>query len=81
MVCGTQFSCLKKFRALVVPGGGSRKGIIIQGILTPTGVLPNGQSCFRIKGYVTGESIHATINMNSNYVQTVRWSIYDTRLP
>ena len=26
-----QFSRLKKFRALVVPGGGCRKGIILQG--------------------------------------------------
>ena len=38
-----QFSCLKKFRALVVPGRGCRKGIILQGILTHTGVLQNGQ--------------------------------------
>ena len=30
--------------------GGFRKGIIIQIILTPTEVLPNGQSCLRKKG-------------------------------
>ena len=38
-----QFSCLKRFGVLVVPAGGCRKGVIIQGILTPMGVLPNGQ--------------------------------------
>ena len=39
-----QFSCLKKFRALVVPSGGCCKGINIQVIITPTRVLTNGQS-------------------------------------
>ena len=37
-----QVSCLKKFRSLVVPGGGFHKGVIIKEILTPRGVLPNG---------------------------------------
>ena len=38
-----QLSCLEIFRALVIPGGGFRKGIILQGIMTPTEVLPSGQ--------------------------------------
>ena len=55
----SQFSLLKKIRALVVPGGGCCKRIIIQGVMTPTGVLPNGQSWLRRKGGVTGASVHA----------------------
>ena len=74
-----QFSPLKKFGALVVPGGGFRKGIILQEILTPMGVLTNVQSCLRKKGDVTGASVHATRQRNSTYIQTVRRSIYDTR--
>ena len=74
-------SCMKIFRDLVVPGGGCCKGIIIQLIMTPTGVLPNGQLCLRIKGDVTGASIHAPIHSNSMYVQKIRPSIYNTRLP
>ena len=57
----SQFSSLEKFRALVFPGSGCRKGVILQGILTPTGVLPNVQSCLRIKGNVTGASVHVFI--------------------
>ena len=72
--CPRQFSRLKKSRALVVPSGGCRKGIIIQGILMPTGVLPIGQSCFRIKGDVTGASLHVPNQRNITYVQTVRRS-------
>ena len=45
-----QLNCLKKFRDLVVPGGGFHKGIIIQGSMAPTGVLPNGHSCFIKRG-------------------------------
>ena len=41
--CPRQFSLMDKFRALVVPVGGYRKGIILQLIMTYTGVLPNGQ--------------------------------------
>ena len=55
-----QISCLKNLRALVVPGGGSHKWIIIQVILMPTGVLPNGKLSLIIKGDVTGASDHAT---------------------
>ena len=76
-----KFSCLKKFRALVVPVGGCCKGIIIQGIMTPTGVLPNGQSCLRRKVDATGASIHAPRQSNSTYVKTFRRSIYKTRRP
>ena len=77
----SRFSCLKRFRALVVPSRGLRKGVIIQGILTPTGVLPNVQSCLRIKGDVTGSSVHSPIQRNSTYIQTVRRSVYETRWP
>ena len=48
--CPRQLSCPKKFKALVVPGGGCRKGVILQGILTPTGVLQNGMSILIKKG-------------------------------
>ena len=67
-----QFSRLKKFRDLMVPGGGCHKGVIPQGILTPTGVIPNGQSCLRRNGGVTGASVHTPIQRNSTYIQTVR---------
>ena len=36
-----QFSCMKFFRDLVVRRGGRRKGIILQVIMTPIGILPN----------------------------------------
>ena len=76
-----QFSCLKKFRDLVFSGGGFHKGIIIQLVMTPTGVLPNVQSLLRRKGDVTGASVHAPIQSNSTYVHTVSRSIYETRWP
>ena len=41
-------------RELVVPGRGCHKGIIIHGVLTPAGVLPNGHSFFRRKEDVKG---------------------------
>ena len=69
-----QFSRIKKFSALVVPGGGRRKGIILQVIMTPTGVLPNGQPCLRIKGGVMGASVHAPMQRNSTYAHTARQS-------
>ena len=68
-----------QFRSLVVPGGGCRNEIILQGVMTPMGVLPNGQECFRKKGYVIGAYVHTPRQRNSTYVQTVRRSIYDTR--
>ena len=76
-----QFSCLEKFRALVVPGGDCHKGIILQGIMTPMVVLTNGQSCLRRKGGVTGASVNALRQRNSLYEQTSRRSIYETRRP
>ena len=76
-----QFSHLKKFMALVFPGGGFRKGEIIQGILTPMRVLPNGQWRLRRKGDITGESVDAPIQRNSMYIQTVNHYIYKTRRP
>ena len=79
--CPRQFSCLKNFRALVVPNGGCHKGIILQVIMTPTGVLPNVQSCLIIKGDVMGASARAPIQRNSMYVHTVRRSIYKTIRP
>ena len=74
-----QFSWLKSFRSLVVPGGGWRKGIIIQVGYLPSGSLVIGQSCSRIKGDVMGESAHGPRQRNITYIQTVIWSIYDTR--
>ena len=76
-----KFICLKFFRALVVPGRGCIKGIILHGFLTPMGVLPNGHSYLRRKGDVTGASVHAPRHRNSIYVQTFRRSIYNTILP
>ena len=60
----------------MVPGGGCRKGVIIQGIMTPTGVLPNGQSCLGRTVDVTVASVRAPIQRNSTYVQMFRQSIY-----
>ena len=65
----------------MVPGGGCRKGITLQGILTPTGVIPNGHSCLRRKGGIMGASDHAPRQRNIMYVQMVRRSIYNTRRP
>ena len=76
-----QFSCLKKFRSLMVPSGGFRKWIIIRGILTSLGVLPNGRVWLIIKGGVEGASFCAPRQSNSLYGQTFRKSIYDTRWP
>ena len=76
-----QFSRLKYFRTLVVPGRGFRKGAILQGRHIPSGLPVICQSCLIIKGYAMGTSAHATIHRNSTYVQTVRWSIYNTRQP
>ena len=50
--CPRQLSRPKEFRALVVPGGGNRKGVILQVIMTPTGVLQNGLSLLIKKGDV-----------------------------
>ena len=69
-----QFSRLKKFRALVVPGGGLCKGIIIQGIMMPMWVLPNGQSFLRRNGGITGAYLYAPRKNNIIYVHTYRWS-------
>ena len=68
---------LNIFRSLLIPGGGFCKGIIIHGILTPTGFLPNGQSKLRIKGDVKVVSAHAGRYINSLYGYMVRWSIYE----
>ena len=76
-----QFSRLKKFRALVVPSRGCHKGIILQIIMIPTGVLPNVNSFLRRKGDVTGAYIHAPRYRDSPYVQMVRRSIYETTWP
>ena len=70
---------MKKFRALVVSVGGCHEEIIIQGVMAPTGVLPNRHSCLIRKGYITGTYVHAPIQNNSLYTQMVRLSIYDTR--
>ena len=54
-----QFSCLKKFRSLVVTGEGFLKRIIIQGSQMPSGLPLIDQSLLRIKVDVTGLSGHA----------------------
>ena len=54
-----KFSCMKIFRALVVPGRFCLKGGIFQGIMTPTGVLQNVHSLLIRKGGVVLESVHA----------------------
>ena len=46
----SQFSCLKFFRILVVPGGDCRKGIFLQGKQLPTCLSVIGYSCLIIKG-------------------------------
>ena len=76
-----QFSHQKNFRYLVVPSGGFRKGKILQGRQLPPGLPVIVQSCLRRKGDVTEASVHAPIQVNSTYVQTVRRSIYETRRP
>ena len=53
-----KFSFLKKFRALVVPGGVCRKGKIIQGIHIKCRLYYVKWSCFRRKGDATGASVH-----------------------
>ena len=52
-VIPSKFSHQVKFRALVIPGRGFCKGIIIQDVLAPTGVLTNEQSKF-IKSVFNG---------------------------
>ena len=63
---------LKKFRAMVVSGGGFCEGKTIQVIMTTTVVLPNVQSYLRRKGDATGASVHAPRHRNSTYVQMFR---------
>ena len=76
-----QFSRLKSFRALVFPGGGCRKGIILQGRQLKRRIPVSGQSWLIIKWYIPGASAHAPRQSNSTYVYTVRRSIYKTRRP
>ena len=79
--CTRQFSRLKIFRALLVPVGGYRKGLIFQGSQLPSGLPVIGHSCLIRKGDVTGASVHAPRLRNSTYVQMVRHYIYDTIRP
>ena len=72
----SQFSFLKSFRVQMVPGGGFHKGIIIQGVLAPTGILRNGHSCLIKKWDVTAVSVRSPRHRNNPYVQTVRCLIY-----
>ena len=62
-----QFSCLKKFKALVVPSGGCRKGIFLQCRYLTSYLSIIGQSYLRRKMDVTGASVHATRQRNSTY--------------
>ena len=76
-----QFINLKKFRALVISGGGWRKGKNIQGIMTPMGVLPNRHQYLRRKGGVMEASVHVLRQSNSPYGQIFRRKIYRNRRP
>ena len=77
----SHFSCLITFKSLVISVGGFRTDIILQVILTPKQVLPNGQLWLKIKGGVMGYFVHAPIYMNIPYWQTVIRSIYKIRRP
>ena len=77
----TPSSCLKKFSALVVPGGGCRRGVILQGFQLKRRLSCGRRSCLRRKGGVTVVSVYAPRQRNSLYVQMVRRSIYETRRP
>ena len=79
--CPSNFIHLKKFRSLVVPNGGCREGIIIQGRHLPSYLPVIGYSCLRIKRYADGVSVHAPIQRNISYTQVFRRSIYKTRRP
>ena len=74
-----QFSHLKKIRSLVVPGGGCRKGVFIQGshlkrrFSCGISVIPEK------KRDVTGVSIHAPRQRNIRYMYMFRWYIYKSR--
>ena len=76
-----QFSFMKNFRALVVPGGGCRKWILLHFGQLSSGLPLKGQLWLRRKGCVTGDSVHAPIKINSTCVHMVRLSIYKTRRP
>ena len=76
-----QFSCMKRFRSLVVPGRGCRKDAIIQGIKLKRRFSYGSRSCLRIKGDVTGVSFHSYRPRNGPNIQVSRRSIYDTRRP
>ena len=76
-----QFSRLKKFKALVVPVGGWRKEIIIQGEQRPSGLPVIGHSWLKIKEDVMGASFHSPRQRNSMYAHMVRRYIYNTRWP
>ena len=77
----SQFNRLEKFRALVVPDGGCRKGVILQGGQLHSGLPVIDHSYLRRKGDVVISSVHATIQRNILYVHMVIWSIYDNRQP
>ena len=62
-----QFSHLGKFRALLVPSRVCRNRTILQFIMEPTEVLPNGQQCLIIKGVITVVPVHAPIPRNIIY--------------
>ena len=80
-VCPRLVSCIKIYSALVVLNRGFRKGITLQGIMTPMGVLPNGQLCLKIKGGVMGSYVYSPRHRNIIYVKMVRRSIYKTIRP
>ena len=61
---------LKIFRFLVVPGGGLRKGIIIQGVCLKHRFSCARWSCLIRKGDTTGSSVYAPRQSNIPYGQT-----------
>ena len=77
----TKFSFLKNFRALVVPGGGFRKLIILQVVQLKFSLSCDRGGLFRRKGDVSGSSVHVSRPINSPYIQIFRRSIYNTRRP
>ena len=79
--CPRKFSRLKKFRDLVVPGLGFRKGIIIQGEAADLRFTCNRPVMPENKMDVTVVSVHAPRKRNNSYVKTFRKSIYKTRRP
>ena len=76
-----QFSCMKKFRYLVVPRGGCCKKKILQGIQLKH-TFSYGRWSFLIRKLdLMGSSVHTSRPRNSSYEKTDIWNIYETKHP